>query len=155
ELPLEMAVTHRKITVTLDLPDTSESLMKLFPAKLRTQVRRPFKEGLEVRFGPDQVAPFYAVFAEHMRHLGTPVMPRRLFTEAAAAFGKAAWIGCGYLGSRPVAAGMGFSWGSEVEMTWASSLVEFNRVAANMGLYWAFMERAIEQKLERFNFGRC
>ena len=39
---------------------------------MRSQVRRPQKEGVTVRFGPDQVAPFFEVFARHMRDLGTP-----------------------------------------------------------------------------------
>ena len=40
-------------------------------------------------------------------------------------------------------------------MTWASALVEFNRVSANTGLYWAFMERASADGCTCFNFGRC
>jgi hypothetical protein len=40
-------------------------------------------------------------------------------------------------------------------MTWASALSEYNRIAPNMLLYWSFMERAIEQGLGLFNFGRC
>ena len=48
--------------------------MKGFPAKLRSQVRRPEKEGITYAFGPDQVAPFFEVFARHMRDLGTPLL---------------------------------------------------------------------------------
>jgi serine/alanine adding enzyme len=40
-------------------------------------------------------------------------------------------------------------------MTWASSLTEFNRIAPNMLLYWAFMQRAVEDGATLFNFGRC
>jgi serine/alanine adding enzyme len=40
-------------------------------------------------------------------------------------------------------------------MTWASSLYAYNKLAPNMLLYWAFMERAIENGLTLFNFGRC
>jgi len=86
ELPLDLPVSHRKITVVLDLPDTTEKLMKSFEAKLRSQVRRPAKEGIVVRFGRDQLPPFYGVFAQHMRDLGTPVQPRKLFTALAAAW---------------------------------------------------------------------
>ena len=155
EQPLDLAVSHRKITVTLQLPGSADELMQAFPAKLRSQVRRPIKEGAVIRFGRDQVAGFYSVFARHMRDLGTPVMPRRFFELASEAFGDASWFGCAYLGDRPIAAGAGFEWNGELEMTWAASLTEFNRIAANMGLYWAFMERAVQRGLSRFNFGRC
>ena len=44
----------------------------------------------------------------------------------------------------PVACGCAFQWGSEVEMTWASSLNAYKRIAPNMLLYYRFMERAID-----------
>ena len=154
-LPVDLPVSHRKITVVLDLPaEGPDALMKRFEAKLRSQVRRPAKEGIEVRFGPDQVEPFYRVFSRHMRDLGTPAMPRRFFEEIARVFPDA-WFGCAWLGDTPVAGGAGFVWGREFEMTWASSLHSYNRLSPNMGLYWAFMRRAMDQRLTRFNFGRC
>jgi len=155
ELPLELPVSHRKVTVVLDLPRDRDALMKGFPAKLRSQVRRPEKEGVSFSFGADQVDPFFAVFARHMRDLGTPTQGRRLFRTIARAFPEDAWFGCAWLKGEPIAAGAGFRWGREFEMTWASALSEFNRTAGNMGLYRAFMERAIAAGCERFNFGRC
>jgi FemAB-related protein (PEP-CTERM system-associated) len=156
ELPLALPVSHRKVTVTLPLPDGDpDRLMKSFEAKLRSQVRRPAKEGIVVRFGADQVEPFHRVFARHMRDLGTPVQPLALFTELARAFGDELWVGCAWLGDVPVAGGVGFRWEREFEMTWASSLYAYNRLSPNMGLYWAFMERACREKLALFNFGRC
>lgn len=155
ELPLDLPVSHRKVTVLLDLPPESETLWKALPAKVRSQVRRPKKEGVSIRFGHDQIEPFFDVFSRHMRDLGTPTHGRRLFEEIAAEFGDEAWFGCAWLGGRPVACGAGFAWNAEFEMTWASALTEYNRIAPNMLLYWSFMERAIERGLTVFNFGRC
>jgi FemAB-related protein (PEP-CTERM system-associated) len=154
-MPLEMPVSHRKITVVLDLPRDSDALMRSFPSKLRSQVRRPEKEGVDVRFGPDQVAPFFAVFSHHMRDLGTPSLPRRFFEAIARQFADSVWFGCAWLRGEPVACGAGFRWGEEFEMTWASSLSQHNRIAPNMLLYWAFMNRALNEGVTRFNFGRC
>src|SRR5690606_9455324 len=54
ELPIDLAVSHRKITVVLDLePNDPDTVFKRFDSKLRSQVRRPRKEGVEVRFGAD------------------------------------------------------------------------------------------------------
>ena len=154
-LPVDLEVSHRKITVVLDLPDSFETLMGSLKAKVRSQVRRAAKDGVEVRFGPDQVDPFFRVFAEHMRDLGTPTQPRRLFRALADAFGDDIWFGCGWFKGKPIAAGCGFRWGTEFEMTWASALRAFNTMSPNMQLYGAFMERAIEQGVTLFNFGRC
>jgi serine/alanine adding enzyme len=155
--PIDTALnaSHRKITVVLDLPTRAEALFKSFTPKLRSQIRRPQKEGVTVAFGVEQLEPFFSVFSRHMRDLGTPTQSARFFREIANQFADDCWIGCAYLGGNPVAAGFGFRFGEEVEMTWASSLREYNREAPNMLLYWSFMERAIDEGLTRFNFGRC
>jgi FemAB-related protein (PEP-CTERM system-associated) len=156
ELPVGLEVSHRKITVLLDLPTgSSATLWNDLPAKLRSQVRRPMKENVEVRFGPDELDPFYAVFARHMRDLGTPVLPKRFFAAAGDALGDSMWFGCAYLAGLPVAAGAGFRWADRFELVWASSLREHNRIAPNMLLYWRFMERCIEDGARVFDFGRC
>jgi len=154
-LPVDLPVSHRKVTVVLDLPSEGpDALFKSFEPKLRSQIRRPQKEGVSVRFGADQVGPFFEVFSAHMRDLGTPTQPRRLF-ETIAELLPDAWFGCAWLGDRPIAGGAGFRWGSEFEMTWASSLYGYNKIAPNMLLYWSFMERAMREGITLFNFGRC
>jgi FemAB-related protein (PEP-CTERM system-associated) len=155
QLPLEMPVSHRKITVLLDLPPKSADLWTRLPAKVRSQVRRPQKENVRVSFGPDQGAPFFSVFAQHMRELGTPTQPRRLFDAIAEQFGSEVWFACAYHANVPVAAGCAFRWDRELEMTWASSLSAYNKISPNMLLYWSVMERAADDGATVFNFGRC
>ena len=155
-LPTALPVSHRKITVLLDLPPSDpEILWKRLDAKVRNQVRRARKEGVTVQFGTDQVGPFFDVFSRHMRDLGTPTQSRRFFQSLADAFPDDASFGCAYHQGRPVAGGCGFRWGREFEMTWASALSEYKTISPNMLLYWAFIERAIDEGLETFNFGRC
>ena len=156
EQPVHLPVSHRKITVLLDLPSANaEELFNRLPAKLRSQVRRPQKEGVDVRFGPDQLEPFYRVFARHMRDLGTPVQSRRLFEAIAAVFPHDVSFACAYLAERPIAAACGLRWADEFEITWASALREFNALAPNMLVYWRLMERCIAEGVRTFNFGRC
>ncbi len=154
-LPVDLAVSHRKVTVLLDLEASADATFKKFHAKLRSQVRRPQKEGVTVSFGPDQVEPFFDVFSRHMRDLGTPTQSKRFFRAIAERFPHDAWFAVAYLGGKPVAAGCGFQFGGEFELTWASSLRDYSREAPNMLLYWALMERAIGAGLKTFNFGRC
>ena len=151
----DLEASHRRITVVLDLPEEAGTLWDDFDGKVRNQVRKPRKEGVEVRFGRDQLGPFYRVYARHMRDLGTPAQPRALFEATADAFPERSWFGAAWLDGKAVAGGCGLRWGGEFEMTWASDLMDYRSVAPNMLLYWSFMERACEEGLERFNFGRC
>jgi FemAB-related protein (PEP-CTERM system-associated) len=154
--PSAVSAGREKVTVVLDLPPDPETLLQdRFRSKLRAQIRRPMKEGMAARFGEDQVGPFYRVFAENMRDLGTPVLPRRFFEEMAGAFPDHIDFGVVYHQGQPVAGGCGFRFQGEFEMTWASSLRAHNRLAPNMFLYWSLMERCIERGDRVFNFGRC
>jgi FemAB-related protein (PEP-CTERM system-associated) len=155
ELPVDLPVSHRKITVVLPLEGGAEAVFGRFKAKVRSQIRRPAKEGVTVKIGADQVDAFYEVFAEHMRDLGTPAQPRAFFRAIAEAFGDDVWFATSWLDGRPIACGAGFRWAGEFEITWASSLRAHSRVSANMGLYWALIERAASEGISRFNFGRC
>lgn len=147
--------SERKVTVLLDLPEDPEVLWKAFKSKVRSQVRRPMKEGMETRFGPGELEPFYEIFARNMRDLGTPVLPFGLFEAIRTHLADHLVAATVYHEGRPVAAGCGFVFGDEFEITWASSLREVSRLAPNMLLYWSMMEEMSKRGLETFNFGRC
>jgi FemAB-related protein (PEP-CTERM system-associated) len=156
ELRVGLPASHRKITVLLDLPaDSPAPLWKALDAKVRSQVRRPQKEGVTVKFGLDQRDAFFEVFARHMRDLGTPTQPRRLFDALAGEFPDSIRFGVAYLADEPIAAGCGFRWDGQFEMTWAASLREHNRIAPNMLVYWRFIEECVADGASTFNFGRC
>ncbi len=152
-------VSHRKITVVMDSSGGSDALWKRLSSKLRSQIRRPQKEGVTVRMGADQLGPFYRIFARHMRDLGTPVMPFKFFQAVAREFADDALFAVAYHDNRPIACGAGFSWGSgdtrEFEITWASSLREYNRMSPNMLVYWELMKQVSDAGVNTFNFGRC
>jgi FemAB-related protein (PEP-CTERM system-associated) len=155
-VPTDLPASDRKITVLLDLPDTPQELWEDgLRAKVRSQIRRPMKEGMEARFGPGELPAFYDVFARHMRDLGTPVLPRAYFERIVELFGSVLELCTVYHGDTPVAVGYGFVWGDEFEITRASALREYSRSAPNMLLYWALMERLIDRGVRTFNFGRC
>jgi FemAB-related protein (PEP-CTERM system-associated) len=154
KLPLPIEASTRKVTVVLDLPDSSDTLLRGFDAKLRSQVRRATKEGARVEHGLQELPAFYSVFERHMRDLGTPVMPRRFFEDVAATFPESTWIATVRFGDVPIAGAMGFRWREEFEITWASALMQYKRMSPNMLLYWGLLTRCVEHGVARFNFGR-
>jgi serine/alanine adding enzyme len=155
-IPVAATAPPRKVTRHLALPATADELWeKGFRAKLRSQVRRPMKEGMEFRAGPDELAAFYAVFARNMRDLGTPVLPRAWFEGIARWMPENVCFGAVYRAGRPVAGACALQWKGELEMTWASSLREHATAAPNMLLYWGMLQEAVARGCTVFNFGRC
>lgn len=155
-LPISLCASHRKITSILPLqPDQPEAIWRSLPSKVRNQVRRPQRLGMEVLFGHDQLTSFFKIFSKHMSELGTPTQPRKLFELVTHEFPEDVWFGCVYHGKEGVAGGCAIRWRGELEMVWASSLSSFNPLGPNMLLYWSFMERAARHGIRSFNFGRC
>jgi FemAB-related protein (PEP-CTERM system-associated) len=155
-VPAAATAPPRKVTRRLALPATAGELWeKGFRAKLRSQVRRPLKEGMEFRAGPGELDAFYAVFARNLRDLGTPVLPRAWFAQVARRLPEHACFGVVYRAGAPVAGGCALAWRGEMEITWASSLRQHAGAAPNMLLYWGMLQEAIARGCTVFNFGRC
>jgi serine/alanine adding enzyme len=144
-----------KVHMRLPLPGSADELWKSFKPKVRNQVRKAEKLGLNVHWnGPELLSEFYAVFARNMRDLGTPVFGRRLFASILAEFSEEAELGVVRLGRRPVAAGLLVHGNGVTSVPSASSLREYNATNANMLIYWHMLQRAIERGQKVFDFGR-
>ena len=151
ELPTK---TH-KVSMRLDLPDSTEQLWKSLGAKLRNQVQKPRKAGVSMSLGrEEQLDSFYEVFSSNMRDLGTPVYPKTFFRNILDRFPEQTWIATAHLGDVPVASGFLAGFRDRLEIPWASSLRASNHVGANMLLYWTCLEFAVERRYRVFDFGR-
>lgn len=144
-----------KVSMRLTLPDDPEVLWARLGSKLRSQVKRPQKVGMEALIeGPERLDAFYEVFAANMRDLGTPVYPKRFFAAILERFPESTRICSVYAGSRPVASGFLVGFRRTLEIPWASSLRSHNHASPNMLLYWRALAFACEQGYETFDFGR-
>lgn len=145
-----------KVAMELELPEDAEQLWKALRSKLRSQVRRPLKEkGVEVTTGGvELLQPFYAVFSRNMRDLGTPVYPQAMFRRILEALPQHARIVLVTHQQQPAAAGFLLQYRNRMEIPWASSLQEFNRLGVNMLMYWHALQAAIAAGCRIFDFGR-
>lgn len=145
-----------KVVMELALPDDAEALWKAVGSKVRAQVRRPQKEeGVEVVVGGGELlGEFYAVFSRNMRDLGTPVYSPKLFERIAEMFPEQVRVVVVRYRGRPAAAGFLLHYRDRMEIPWASSLQEFNRIGVNMLMYWRALELSIEAGCRVFDFGR-
>lgn len=158
ETPLleNVPTKQHKVSMLLELPEQPDKLWNDFKPKLRSQIRKPMKEGLTVRLGrEEELANFYEVFSVNMRDLGTPVYSRNFFAQILKNFPESSWVCSIFLKEQPIAAGLVFGFRDTLEIPWASSLRRYNHLAANMLLYWSVLEFAIKKGYRRFDFGRC
>jgi len=155
EHPALAATLTSKVHMRLPLPASPDELWKSFGSKVRNQIRKGEKAGLAVHWGGLELLPeFYAVFAQNMRDLGTPVFSRNLFLSILATFPEDAELCVVRLEQRPVAAAILIHGEGATEVPSASSLRDFNYTNANMLMYWHLLQRAVARHQRVFDFGR-
>lgn len=145
----------RKVRMLLDLPESSRKLFESFKSKLRSQIRKPQKEGLTALVGGEELLDdFYHVFSINMRDLGSPVHSKKLFENILKEFGDNVKLGVVKNNGSPTASGLIFCFRDLAEIIWASSLREYNHLSPNMLLYWSLLEHVTDDGYRHFDFGR-
>lgn len=152
----EITRNPNKVRMLLPLPNSAEKLLSSLKAKVRSQVKKPFKDGLHVKSGGlSLVDEFYPLFAENMRDLGSPVHARAWIRQILRCFGNRAVLFIVKLPDQtPAAGGILLCHPNMVSVPWASSLRRFNRWNPNMMLYWSFLKYAANNHYPLFDFGR-
>ncbi len=159
ERPVEHSAFNGKLTskvhLRMRLPATADRLWTGYDPKVRNQVRKGERHGLEVVWGhKDQVEAFYTVLSENMRDLGTPIYGRGFFELILETFPDATELCVVRAGKRPVAAALLLHGAGVTEVPTASSIKEYNSTCANMLMYRHLIDRAVERGQSVFDFGR-
>lgn len=163
ELRHEIPVEHSKfnfertdkVHMRMPLPNTADELMASLKSKVRSQAKKSMRAELTVEFGGQNLLnDFYHVFSINMRDLGTPVFSKKLFASTLQYFDGDAELCVIRSEGKPAAAGLLVHSNGMTEIPSASCLREFNRLNANMFMYWNLFERAIEKNSHTFDFGR-
>ncbi len=150
-----LATRSHKVTMVLDLAPDSESQWGRFSPKLRNQVRKAQKSGLEVMVGGAELLDgFYRVFCRNMRDLGTPVYGREFFENVLHAREVDPRVISVLRGGETIASGIMTRFRDRVEVPWASSNRDFRECCPNNMLYWEAIRRAIGDGARSFDFGR-
>ena len=145
---------HANFARALATDDETELLA--IPRKQRAEVRRAIGFRLEVEVGRgkrDRDA-HYAVYAESVRNLGTPVFPRGLFAAMLDGFGDDAEILTIRRDGVPLASVLSFRHGDTIMPYWGGGTAAARTWRANDALYWELMKRARAIGCTRFDFGR-
>lgn len=126
------------------------------PRKQRAEVRKSLDTDLSVSVGQGgaDLSAHYAVYAQSVRNLGTPVFPARLFREMLAEFGAAADILTVRHGDVAVASVLSLYWRGTVYPYWGGGTAAARRLRANDRMYFELMRHARTRGCSRFDFGR-
>jgi FemAB-related protein (PEP-CTERM system-associated) len=149
------SLRSHKVQLLLPLPSSSETLLKSFKSKLRSQINRPIRAGLTVKIGNTELLDdFYTVFSTNMRDLGSPVHGKLLIQCVLEKFHDLAKIVLVYREDDPLAAALMVGFKDVMINPWASSLRQYSKESPNMLLYWSMMAYAADRGYRHFDFGR-
>jgi FemAB-related protein (PEP-CTERM system-associated) len=150
-----MGVISHKVRMILKLAPNSQVLWDGFKSKLRSQIKKPQKEGLEFRLGGSElIDDFYNVFRINMRDLGSPVHSKKWIESVFEFMGSKAHTGIVYKDTVAIGSGIILECEDMLTIPWASTLAAYNRLSPNMMLYWSFLEYAADNGFTYFDFGR-
>jgi len=153
---VEPADASQKVRMVLDLPASSAELLAGLKSKLRSQVKKPMRDGLSYRVGGlELLDDFYFVFVRNMRDLGSPVHSRRWIQAVVECYGQEARVVVvSTREGQPAAAAVMLLHPMAVSNPWASSLRSYKHLNPNMLLYWAMLSFAADNGFPCFDFGR-
>jgi serine/alanine adding enzyme len=155
-LSTDWADRSSKVSMRIDLPPSVDTLWRGLSTGMRNKIRNGQKRGLRAVWGgAEQLGPFYSLFAINMRHLGTPVYPRRWFENVSRAAGDSLRVLSLLDGDQPVASAFLVAHGSTLELPWSASLPESRKKYTHLMLYWTFLEWAVERGFKEMDLGRC
>jgi FemAB-related protein (PEP-CTERM system-associated) len=149
------ATKQQKVTMLLKLEKSEEKQWNSLDAKVRNQVRKAEKSGLQVVVGRTELLDgFYEVFCRNMRDLGTPVYGRKFFSNVLDEFPDTTRILSVTHDGRTIASALMTWYKDTLEVPWASSNRDFRKMCPNNLLYWEAIRFAIGTGARTFDFGR-
>ena len=139
-----------------DLAADEEAQLLAIPRKARAEVRKGLNNDLDVAIGskPADRDAHYAVYAESVRNLGTPVFPKGLFDAVLDLFGDDADILTVRHQGKPVASVLSLYHRGTVMPFWGGGTWAARGLRANERMYYELMCHARRRGCSRFDFGR-
>lgn len=138
------------------LAEDDQQQLLAIPKRQRAEVRKGLDIGYEIGIGTAESdrAAHYAIYAESVRNLGTPVFPRSLFDAVLDQFGDQADIITVRLDGRPIASVLSVYHGGAVMPFWGGGIWEARRLRGNERIYYELMLHARRRGCTHFDFGR-
>jgi FemAB-related protein (PEP-CTERM system-associated) len=150
-----LPVDTRYAAFVRDLPADQTGLESFLPRKARAAARQARRrDGLTVRHESADLPIVWSLYTRSMRRLGSVNYPYRFFEALALAYRSRFWVTTVWSGDRPLAGTISFVQGDTVMPYFVG--VDERRQSTGLFnlLYLSVMQRAVEEGLRRFDFGR-
>ncbi|MEM1439260.1 MAG: FemAB family XrtA/PEP-CTERM system-associated protein [Pseudomonadota bacterium] len=141
-------VTYRKA-----LESEPDANMRAVPRKQRAMIRKGIKAGLVAEIDGD-VTRLHETLLECKRNLGTPFFSRRYLAAIKDAFGEAAEILTVVKDGQTVCSVMSFIYRDEILPYYGGGGALARQFYGNDFMYWSVMERACQNGIRYFDYGR-
>lgn len=154
DLGLDLPTKSLYFTFTRTLADSDDENERAIPRKQRRMIRQGAKHGLRIETSRDHFDDFYAIYAQSLRNLGSPVFPRALVHGVFEHFGKQAELLTVWRGEEMVAGVISLYFEDQVLPYYGGARREAFKYAVNDFMYWALMCQAARRGCRVFDFGR-
>jgi len=147
---------HSYLGFARPLAASDEEELAAIPRKQRAEVRKALEKDLDVATGRHDrdARAHYAVYAESVRNLGTPVFPAKLFRAVLREFGESADILTIRQQGTAVASVLSLYFNGTVFPYWGGGTAAARALRANDRMYFALMAHARSRGCSAFDFGR-
>lgn len=148
--------SDRHANFAAGLAEDDEAQLLWVPRKQRADIRKSLDGALFVTTGRGEAdrAAHYALYAQSVHNLGTPVFPRSLFDAMLDIFPESSDILTVHSPHAPVASVLSFYHRDTVMPFWGGGSFAARALKANERMYFELMLHARRRGMTRFDFGR-
>ena len=155
ESGISWRVKTNKVSLVCDVFADPEQNMQHLSTKMRTNVRRSLRSGLQAEFaGREFLDDFYEIFCLKMRELGTPPYSKRFFALILSAFPQETFICRVRRSGKTVGAAFLTGYRDSIEANWSACAAHAMALRPNMFLFWELLCFAGRKGYRVFDFGR-
>lgn len=141
------------VTFRREIDQDVDANLKAIPRKQRAVIRKAIKGGLDCEMDSN-VDRLFETLSECKRNLGTPFFGRSYLAAIKSQFGDECEIDIVTHSGRLVAGVMSFRFRDEILPYYGGGGSEARKFGANDYMYWKVMERACQDGVRIFDFGR-
>ena len=155
KINLNIPTSKNKVSLTINLDTSPETLWNNFKSKHRTNIRRAYKNNISVKSGGLELLDiFYKILSESWRDHGTPLYNKSYFHNILAEFDDRIRIYIAFHNDIPIATAFNGHYKDTIEGMWAGGKAEYRKLQPNHVLYWEMIKDGCENGFKVFHLGR-